>query len=258
MAADDDLDPVYGFDAYVTGLRLTYYALVLIVVVNLFAPALGGVGVVSSAVPDVGGYLLVALLLALAVSLVVAAFFAVFVYVSAHNVAVEFVGGTAAAPVHPPPFPVEEARLLYYLLPVAVLLWAGFSEYRETGTPVGAVVSVTIQYAVVAVLTIVPVAWLFNEILLAILAGFVGAAAPSAGIQYPDLLRAHLVVGLGYPLVFGGLGVGIGYLVSGAPSGGPTGARGGDATDPFGVADDRSADDDPTTDRADDPPRGIE
>jgi hypothetical protein len=110
-------------------------------------------------------------------------------------------------------FPPAVADLLY-LVPPLLLVYAGVRA-RRLGAGIGeAVAAVVVGYATVAVLAMVPLAWLFNTVVADVLTDVVSTAATGVAfrVTFPDPLVVHLVVCVVYPLVFGGVGAVVGSV----------------------------------------------
>lgn len=209
----DDVE-LFGYEAYAWGLKIVYAALALLVLLS----ATRSLAYLSQyrfldqeAVTRVTA-------IVVAVALVAALFLAVFLYVSLHQVDVVVstpVGG--GQPIEPPPEPSPDVAGLYYLLPVVLLFAAGYLAGSREEDPLTAGANVVFGYAFAAVLTIVPVPWLFNNVVNEMLLNR-PADAPVVTVYVPDPVSAHVVVALVYPLVFGGAGVVAHEAVSGGPS----------------------------------------
>jgi hypothetical protein len=219
------------------GLKLVFWLYALLVLLRLAGPAGRALGLVSGASryrSETIGAVLVLLALVVLLALLVGLFYAAFLFVALHGVdvavrsavapagdlgslvtqvgTVEPVGGTV--PVGPALFFPPAVADLLYVVPPLVLLYAGFRARRLGASLAEAVAAVVVGYAVVAVLAMVPLAWLFNTVVADILTDAVSTAATEVAFQvtFPDPLVAHLVVCVVYPLVFGGVGAVVGSV----------------------------------------------
>lgn len=251
----NESDEAFGVDAYVFGLKIVFWAYALMIAIRVVGPALGVASAASTAGPygsDAAEGLAAIVVVVALVLLFVGLFFSTFVYVSAHNVDVvltttvgageQFSSATSTNPevtggvaVTPGLFFPADVASLFYLLPPALLLYAGFREWRIERDLTGAVTKVVVGYGLVALATIVPVAWIFNHVVGPVFASLVSSPLVEASIrlEYPSLIAAHLVVGVLYPLVFGGAGVMAGKLTDDSrrptnPGGPDRSARQGD------------------------------
>jgi hypothetical protein len=219
------------------GLKVVFVLYALLVLVRVAGPAGRALGLVSGASQyrsETTGAVLVLLALVVLVALVVGLFYVAFLFVALHGVdvvvrssavatgelgslvtqvgTVEPVAGSV--PVGPALlFPPAVADLLY-LVPPLLLVYAGVRA-RRLGAGIGeAVAAVVVGYATVAVLAMVPLAWLFNTVVADVLTDVVSTAATGVAfrVTFPDPLVAHLVVCVVYPLVFGGVGAVVGSV----------------------------------------------
>ncbi len=108
------------------------------------------------------------------------------------------------------------------LVPPAFLLGAGYLQREATGDVVTAVLHVVLGYAVLAAVTTIPGIWVFNEVVAEAVTDYLSTGVAEAVVQVRLLepVRAHLLLGLGYPLVFGGIGAVLAEVVGEAGSAG--------------------------------------
>lgn len=218
---------LYGIGFYYNGLRLVFAAYALFLFIRVLGPASKALSAAQQTGPyqdDATVIVLAILAIAVFLALFLGLFFATFLFISVHNVDLVFSstvetsdpsfivrGGHEASrtvPVEPELFFPPEFAWLFYLLPPALLLLAGFAEFEAQRDIVSAVVTVVVGYGLMALLTIGPVAWVFNAYIAEFVANLASSPLTEATleIQLRDAVRAHLMVGLVYPLVFGGLG----------------------------------------------------
>jgi len=223
----DDFD---GVGAYVLGLKLVFWGLLVVVALRLAGPA----GRAIEAVRRSGAHrsessqaVLVALAVLVLVAVVLGLFLAVFLWVGLHPADVVLEGWLApsaeAAGIVTRPEAVEASGRLVVgpelvfppgvaewlpALPPVLLVVAGYAQARRTGNTVEATATVVFGYAVLTLLTVVPATWVFNEYVGGFLASVASTQVSSASlaVAVPDLVDAHLAVGVVYPLVFGGAG----------------------------------------------------
>lgn len=219
------------------GLKVVFLLYALLVLVRVAGPAGRALGLVSGASQyrsETAGAVLVLLALVVLVALVVGLFYVAFLFVALHGVDVVVRSSAAATgelgslvtqagtvepvvgsvPVGPALFFPPAAADLLYLVPPLLLVYAGFRA-RRLGAGIGeAVAAVVVGYAAVAVLAMVPLAWLFNAVVADVLTDVVTTAATGVAfrVTIPDPLVAHLVVCVVYPLVFGGVGAVVGSV----------------------------------------------
>lgn len=221
---------------YYNGLRVVFAVYALFLFVRVLGPA----GKALSAAQQTGPYqddataiVLAILAIALFLALFLGLFFATFIFISVHNVDIVFsstvetsessfiVRGSHEAsqtvPIEPELFFPPEFAWLFYLLPPALLVIAGFGEFELQRDVVSAVVTVVAAYGVMALLTIGPVAWVFNAYIAQFVADLGSSSLTEATlrVKLQDAVRAHVMVGLVYPLVFGSLGAVIGQILEG-------------------------------------------
>lgn len=221
------------------GLKVVFWLYALVVLVRVAGPAVRTLGLASEAGPyrsETTGAVLLLLALGALVALFVGLFYAAFLFVALHGVdvvvrssavatgelgslvtqagTVEPLGGSVS--VGPALFFPPAVADLLYLVPPLVLLYAGFQARRLGADLVEAVAAVVVGYAVVAVLAMVPLAWLFNAVVADALSDVVPTASAGVALRatLPDPLVAHLVVCVVYPLVFGGVGAVVGGVVA--------------------------------------------
>jgi len=221
------------------GLKVVFWLYALVVFVRVAGPAGRALGFASGADPyraETTGAVLVLLALVVLLALFVGLFYAAFLFVALHGVdvavrssvapagdlgplvtqvgTVEPVSGTVA--VGPALFFPPAVADLLYVLPPLVLLYAGFRARRLGADLAEAVAAVVVGYAVVAVLVMVPLTWLFNSVVADALTDVVSPASAGVALRVtlPDPLVAHLVVCVVYPLVFGGVGAAVGSVGS--------------------------------------------
>lgn len=217
------------------GLKLVFLLYTLLVLARVAGPAGRAVGLVSGANPyrsEATGAVLTLLALGVLVALFVGVFYVTFLFVALHGVDVVVrssvtptgelgslvtqVGTvdpvTGTVPVGPgllfPPVVAE----LFYLVPPLLLAYAGFRARRLGAGISETVAALVVGYALVAVLAMVPLAWLFNTVVADALTDVVSTASTEVifRVTFPDLLVTHLAVCVVYPLVFGGVGALVG------------------------------------------------
>lgn len=221
------------------GLRLVFWLYALFVLVRVAGPAGQALGLASEAGPsrsETTGAVLVLLALGALVALFVGLFYATFLFVALHGVDVAVSSSVAAtgelasvvtqvgatgtvgqtASVEPALFFPPPVADLFYLIPPVLLLYAGFQARRVGADLAEAVATVVVGYAVVAVVAMVPAAWLFNNVVADVVTDIVSTAATGAALRVtlPDPLVAYLVVCVAYPLVFGSVGALVGGVVA--------------------------------------------
>lgn len=221
------------------GLKAVFWLYALVVLVRVAGPAGRALGLASEAGPyrsETTGAVLLLLALGTLVALFVGLFYAAFLFAALHGVdvvarssvaatgelgslvtqvgTVEPVAGTV--PVGPALFFPPAVADLLYLVPPLVLLYAGFQARRLGADLIEAVAAVVVGYTVVAVLAMVPLAWLFNAVVADAFTGLVTTASTGVTLRvtFPEPLVAHLLVCVGYPLVFGGVGAVVGGIVT--------------------------------------------
>lgn len=221
------------------GLKVVFWLYALLVLVRVAGPAGRALGLASEAGPyrsETTGAVLLLLAFGVLVALFVGLFYAAFLFVALHGPdvvvrssaaatgelgslvtqvgTVEPVGGSV--PVDPALFFPPAVADLLYIVPALLLLYAGFQARRLGADLVEAVAAVVVGYAVVAVLAMVPLAWLFNTVVADALTDAVSTASTGVALRvtFPDPLVAHLVVCVVYPLVFGGVGAVVGGVVA--------------------------------------------
>lgn len=221
------------------GLKLVFLLYALLVLVRVAGPAGRALGLAAEAGQyrsETTGAVLTLLALGVLVALFVGVFYVAFLFVALHGVDVVVRSSAAAtgelgslvtqvgtvepvagsAPVGPALFFPPVVADLFYLLPPLLLVYAGFRA-RRLGAGIGeAVAAVVVGYTVVAVLAMMPLAWLFNTAVADVLTDVVPTASAGVGfrVTFPDPLVAHLVVCVVYPLVFGGVGAVVGSVGS--------------------------------------------
>lgn len=224
-----EVEDMFGVGAYVLGLKAVFWLYALFLVLRVAGPAGTALNAASQAGPyssDATEGVLTLLLIGVAIALFLGLFFATFVFVSVHSVDVLLTssvttgsdvpgflttanpGASGAVAIEPGLFFPSGLAQLFYLLPPALLVYAGYRERQVEDDLAAAVTKVVVGYGIMAAVTIVPVAWLFNEFVASMVADFLSSPLVDATIrlEYPSVIGAHLFVGLGYPLVFGGIG----------------------------------------------------
>ncbi len=231
MASDATETGFDGVAAFVLGLKVVFWTYALFLFLRVAGPAAEALGFAQQAGSyrsEAGGAVLAVIAIGVAIALFLGLFLATFLFVSVHNTDVVLqssVGSSldgasfvtreavysrsARVAVEPELFVPPDLAGLVYLLPPAVLVVAGYEVGRRETDPVGAIATVVTGYGIVAVLTIVPVSWLFNEFVADFVVDLASSTYTEATLRVvvPDLVSTHLLVGLGYPLVFGAVGV---------------------------------------------------
>lgn len=234
----------YGIDAFVWGLKVVFYAYAAVLVLRVAGPAVAALGLAQRTGPyssRASGAVLVVLLIGLAVALFLGLFLATFLFLALHNAQVvlsssatvsadapsliarspEYTSGGSVA-LTPELFFPPELAWVGYLVPPAFLAFAGYAAREIEEDVAAAVVEVVIGYAFMAAITIVPVTWLFNAFVGPTIADLASSTYTTATIEVTvrSLLEAHVVIGLVYPAIFGGLGA-----VAAEATGGGDGAQ---------------------------------
>ena len=218
------------------GLKLVFWLYALSVLVRVAGPVRRAVGLVSGASPyrsEPTGAVLALLALGVLVALFVGVFYVTFLFVALHGTDVvvrssvtatgelgslvtqvgtvdPVAGAVSVGPGLLFPSAVAE---LFYLVPPLLLVYAGFRARRLGAGISEAVAALVVGYAFVAVLAMVPLAWLFNTVVADALTDTVSTASTGATrVTFPDLLVTHLAVCVVYPLVFGGIGALVGGI----------------------------------------------
>ncbi|WP_159902605.1 hypothetical protein [Salinirussus salinus] len=241
-ASATDTGTATGASVYWLGLRVVFLLYALFVFLRLLGPAARALGLASETGayrPETSGAILLLLAVGALFALFVGLFYATFLFVAVHGTGVVVTSsaalnddlaslvtgqaGTVAPGTARGVVPVDPALLfppdlaqLFYLLPPALLVYAGFARRRRGGGLVEAVVAVAVGYAAMALLTILPVVWLFNNVVADALTDAFSTAVAGVTLRasVPDPVRAHLLVGVVYPLVFGGAGALVGEAVT--------------------------------------------
>lgn len=233
----DPFAPRLGFAGFWYGVKIVFVLYLLVVVLRVVGPALGVSAVASEAGPyrsDAQELVLVVIAISLLVLAILGAFYAVFVYVSVHTVPIVAHSEIELTPyagtflpesgyttsgtlsIDPTLFLPGEFAGVLYLLPPALLVVFGVSLGTTTDNPLGAIASLIAGYAIGAAIITVAALWLFNNFVAAILADFntSGAAEATVAVAIPDPLTAVVVIGIGYPLIFGGVGILVGSALA--------------------------------------------
>jgi hypothetical protein len=126
-------------------------------------------------------------------------------FLAGHNVPIEATG-TLGGSTTTTALDLEVAAWML-LLPAGLLLVAGFTVVRYAG------IRALDRGALSGASVVVP--YLVATILLAVLAGWTAGSGDSSSFQIgPGLVSSALIAGLGYPVVFGGVGGVLGAAVS--------------------------------------------
>lgn len=224
MSSTDSPEGTYGDWAYVRGLKLTFLLLAVLIVIRLLGPAAVSLNLAAQGGEGLFGVLLFFWVVGLAVQLLLAAFMATFLYISGHfagpvltlsvtasespYISPSAAEKTGAVAINPNLFLPSEFAGLFYLVPPALLLFAGYKERGRVDDFTAAVTNIVVGYGIMALLTIVPVAWLFNAVVAPAVTNMFSSDAVTSTIrvEYPRLIVSHVLVGLAYPLLFGSIG----------------------------------------------------